>query len=106
MSKIPNLNQLMNMAQNLAKNMEEKMDSLEVEGSSGGGMVSVKMNGHKQIVSLSIAKEAVNPDDIEMLQDLVVAAINDAQSRVDSHLKSDLGPMAGKLPGGFPFGGF
>jgi DNA-binding YbaB/EbfC family protein len=104
MPKIPNINQMMSMAQNMAKQMEEQMDAVAVEGSSGGGMVSVKMDGHKRVQSLRIAPEAVDRDDIDMLQDLIVAAINDAQSKVEEKLKSGLGGMGGGLPGGFPFG--
>jgi len=104
MPKIPNINQMLSMAQNMAKQMEEQMDAVAVEGNSGGGMVSVKMDGHKRVQSLRIAPEAVDPADIEMLQDLVVAALNDAQAKVEEKLKSGLGGMGGGLPGGFPFG--
>ena len=108
MAKIPNMNQLMNMAQNMAKEMEDKMSSLEVEGNAGGGMVKVVMNGHKNILSLTIDKEVVDPDDLEMLQDLVIAAVNDAQAKVDEQLKGDMGGLAGGIPGmppGFQFPG-
>ncbi|MCX6556673.1 MAG: YbaB/EbfC family nucleoid-associated protein [Candidatus Aminicenantes bacterium] len=104
MPKIPNINQMLSMAQNMAKQMEEQMDAVAVEGSSGGGMVSVKMDGHKRVQSLRIAPEAVDRADIDMLQDLIVAAINDAQGQVEEKLKSGLGGMGGGLPGGFPFG--
>jgi len=109
MAKVPNMNQLMKMAQNMAKQMEDQMDSLEVEGNAGGGMVKVSMNGHKNILSLEISKEVVDPDDIEMLQDLVIAAINDAMTQVDEKVKENTSGLAG-LPGmpggGFPFPGF
>jgi hypothetical protein len=95
---------MLSMAQNMAKQMEEQMDAVAVEGSSGGGMVSVKMDGHKRVQSLRIAPEAVDRDDIDMLQDLIVAACNDAQGKVEERLKSGLGGMGGGLPGGFPFG--
>lgn len=106
MPKMPNISQLMNMAQNMAKQMEEQMNSLEVEGNAGGGMVKVKMNGHKHIIELAIARDVVDPNDIEMLQDLVTAAVNDAMSRVDEKMKSEMGQYAGMFPGGLPFGGF
>ena len=111
MAKVPNMNQLMKMAQNMAKQMEDQMDSLEVEGNAGGGMVKISMNGHKNILSLDISKEVVDPDDIEMLQDLVIAAVNDAMTQVDEKIKENTSGMAG-LPGmpggggGFPFPGF
>lgn len=108
MSKIPNMNQMMKMAQNMAREMEEKMNALEIEGNSGGGMVKVVMNGHKNILSLSIAREVVDPGDVEMLQDLIIAAVNDAQGKVDEKMKSDLGGISNLIPGmpgGFPFPG-
>lgn len=106
MAKIPNMSQLMKMAQNMSKQMEDQMNSIEEEGNAGGGMVKVLMNGHKNILSLTISKEVVDPEDIEMLQDLVIAAINDAQSKVDEKVKDGMGGMVpGGLPGGFPFPG-
>jgi DNA-binding YbaB/EbfC family protein len=95
---------MMGMAQNMAKRMEEEMDAISVEGNSGGGMVTVKMDGHKHLQILRIAPEVVDPTDIDMLQDLIVAAINDAQVKVEEKLKGSLGGMGGGLPGGFPFG--
>ena len=103
MPKIPNMNQMMGMAQNMANRMEQEMDALVVEGQSGGGMVTVSMDGHKQLKSLRIAPEAVDPADVEMLQDLVLAAVNDARAKVEEKLKSSLGGLAGGA-GGFPFG--
>ena len=104
MPKMPNINQMMGMAQNMAKRMEEEMNAISVEGNSGGGMVTVKMDGHKRLQILRIAPEVVDPTDIDMLQDLIVAAINDAQAKVEEKLKSSMGGMGGGLPGGFPFG--
>ena len=78
MAKIPNMNQLMKMAQDMSKQMEDKMSSIEAEGNAGGGMVKVILNGHKNILSIEISKEVVDPDDVEMLQDLITAAFNDA----------------------------
>ena len=69
------------------------MESLEVEGSAGGGMVTVKMNGQKQIVDLAIDPEVVDPDDIEMLQDMIVAAINQATAKVDEEMQEQMGGM-------------
>jgi nucleoid-associated protein EbfC len=104
MPKLPNMNQMMGMAQTMAKRVEEEMDALVVEGQAGGGMVMVSMDGHKHIQSLRIAPEAVDPSDVEMLQDLVLAAVNDARAKVEEKLKSSLGGLAGGMPGGFPFG--
>ena len=107
MAKIPNMSQLMKMAQDMSRKMEEQMDAIEVEGNAGGGMVKITMNGHKNVLSTEISKDVIDPDDIEMLQDLVTAAVNDAIAKVDEHLKDNLGGMAGGLgiPGGFPFSG-
>jgi hypothetical protein len=104
MPKMPNINQMMGMAQNMAKRMEEEMNAISVEGNSGGGMVTVKMDGHKRLQILRIAPDVVDPTDIDMLQDLIMAAINDAQAKVEEKLKSSMGGMGGGLPGGFPFG--
>ena len=107
MAKIPNMNQLMKMAQDMSKQMEDKMSSIEAEGNAGGGMVKVILNGHKNILSIEVSKEVVDPDDVEMLQDLITAAFNDAISKVDEELKDNLGSsMPGGLPGGMPFPGF
>lgn len=103
MAKTPNMNQMMKMAQNMAKQMEDQVNSIEVEGNAGGGMVKVLMNGHKNILSLTISKEVVDPQDIEMLQDLIIAALNDAQAKVDEKIKDNL--PGGGIPGGFPFPG-
>ncbi len=110
MAKIPNMNQVMKMAQNLAKQMEEQMDAIEVEGNAGGGMVKATMNGHKNILSLTIAREVVDPDDIEMLQDLIIAAINDAMTKVDEKMKDNTASFPGLpgmpgMPGGLSFPG-
>jgi len=107
MAKIPNMNQLMKVAQDMSKKMEDQLNSIEEEGNSGGGMVKVVLNGHKNILSLNISKEVVDPDDIEMLQDLIIAAVNDAISKIDEKLKDNMGGLAGGIPGmpsGFPFG--
>ncbi len=108
MPKMPNMNQLMKIAQDMSKKMEDQMDAVEVEGNAGGGMVKVTMNGHKNVLSTEILPEVVDPEDIEMLQDLVTAAINDAITKVDEQMKDGLGGMPGMpggMPGGFPFPG-
>jgi hypothetical protein len=105
MAKMGNIGQMMEMAQGMARQMEEKMSATLVEGQAGGGMVTVRMNGHKQVLNVLLAKEAVvDPVDVEMLQDLVVAACHDAWAKVDETLKKDLGQVLPGVPGGFPFG--
>ena len=108
MPKMPNMNQMMKMAQDMKRKMEEQMDAVEVEGNAGGGMVKVTMNGHKNVLTTTISPEVVDPDDIEMLQDLVTAAVNDAITKVDDQMNDNLGGMMGGpggMPGGFPFPG-
>lgn len=108
MPKMPNINQLMKMAQDMSKKLEEQMDSLEVEGNAGGGMVKVKMNGHKHVLSVELSAEVVDSEEIEMLQDLITAAVNDAVSKVDDQVKENVGglPGMGGLPGGLNLPGF
>ncbi len=99
MPKMPNMNQIMKMAQDMSQKMEEKMNAIEVEGNAGGGMVKVTMNGHKNVLSTEIAPDVVDPDDIEMLQDLVTAAVNDALAKVDDQMKDGMGGLGGGFPG-------
>ena len=106
MAKIPNMNQLMKMAQDMSRQMEEKMNSIEVEGNAGGGMVKVVLNGHKNVLSVEVSKEVIDPEEVEMLQDLIIAAFNDAMTKVEEELKENLGSsIPGGLPGGIPFPG-
>ena len=79
------------------------MNELRVEATAGGGMVTVVMNGAKQLQSLKLDPEAVSKDDVEMLQDLIMAAINDAQRKADEAMQQQMGGMMGglKIPGMF-----
>ena len=77
----PNMQQLMKQAQKMQQQMEkaqEELDAKEYEASAGGGMVTCKINGKREVLSLTIKPEAVDPDDVEMLQDMVIAAVNEA----------------------------
>lgn len=96
-----NIKQLMKQAQAMQQQMQEKMAQIRVEGTSGGGMVKVTMSGSKEVISVAIEKEAVDPEDVEMLQDLITAAVNEAGRKVDEAMQSQLGGMgAGMgLPG-------
>jgi DNA-binding YbaB/EbfC family protein len=81
-----NMQQLMKQAQKMQEQMmkaQEELGNRTVEGSAGGGVVTVVANGHKNIQSITIKPEAVDPDDVEMLQDLVLAAVNDALKKAD-----------------------
>lgn len=98
-----NPKQLMKQVQQMQAQMQQRMTELRVEGSAGGGMVKAVMNGQKELLSVSIDKEAVDPNDVDMLQDLVVAAVNEASRKVDEEMQSQLGAMTGgmKIPGLF-----
>lgn len=96
-----NIKQLMKQAQQMQDQMQRQMQTIKVEGTAGGGMVKAEMNGNKEVLSIVIDKEAVDPDDVEMLQDLVKAAVNEAARKVDEQMQSTMGAMTGgmKIPG-------
>ncbi len=93
-----NMQQLMRQAQQMQKKMQEAQAQIaetEVTGVAGGGMVEVTMTADKSPVSVSIKPEAVDPDDVEMLEDLVLAAMNDAIKQADDVAKELMGPLGG-----------
>ncbi|MGC2447733.1 MAG: YbaB/EbfC family nucleoid-associated protein [Candidatus Sulfotelmatobacter sp.] len=92
-----NLQDLMAKAKAQADSLQKKMQETIVEASSGGGAINVKMDGRKQLLSLRIDPEAVKSGDVEMLQDLVLAAVNEAARKVDAQMQSTLGGMLGGL---------
>lgn len=94
-----NIQKMLQQAQKMQARLQEEMERLEVEASAGGGMVTARMNGRKQLVALAVQPKAVDPDDVEMLQDLVLAAVNEAARRVDEALEAKMGSLG--LPG-FP----
>lgn len=96
-----NIKQLMKQAQQMQDQMQRQMASIRVEGTAGGGMVKAEMSGNKELLSIVIDKEAVDPDDVDMLQDLVKAAVNEASRKVDEEMQSSMGAMTGgmKIPG-------
>ena len=89
--------QMMRQAQQLQERMQQEMATIRVEGAAGGGMVTVVVNGHKQLQSLTIDPESVSKEEVEMLQDLIVAAVNDALRKVDEELKSKVGGIMSGL---------
>ena len=93
-----NMGKIMKQAQKMQERLQRTMEELEVEGSAGGGMVTAILNGQKQLLELTIDPEVVDPEEVEMLQDLIVAAINDASRRVDEELQQQLGGLTGGLP--------
>ncbi len=89
--------EMLEQAQKQAQNLQEKMQQTVVEASSGGGSVTVKMNGQKQVIATHIDPEVVKSGDVEMLQDLVTAAVNAAGQKVDEAMQSTVGGMLGGL---------
>ena len=96
-----NIQQMMKQAQVMQEKMQKEMDELRVDASSGGGVVTVEMKGNHEITALKIDPEAVKDGDVEMLQDLIVAAVNEGIRKVDESLESQLGALTGglKIPG-------
>ena len=97
-----NMNNLMKQAQKMQKQMEEAQQALEesvFSATAGGGAVEVSVNGKKEVVSLKLSEDAVDPDDIETLQDLIVAALNEAFSKVDEETQNSMGRITGGLGG-------
>jgi DNA-binding YbaB/EbfC family protein len=98
-----NLQQMMKQAQQMQEKLQKQMEATVVEATAGGGMVSVKMNGQKQLLSIQIEPDVFTSGDKDMLQDLIVAAVNEGIRKVDDVMQSQLGSMTGglKIPGLF-----
>ena len=96
-----NIQKMMQQAQQMQERLQREMGEMRIEATAGGGMVTIVINGHKQMQSIRIDPEVVSKDDVEMLQDLIVAAINDAHRKVDEALASQMQGMMGglRLPG-------
>ena len=96
-----NIQQMMKQAQQMQERLQKQMAELRVEATAGGGMVTVVMTGLKQVESLKIDPEVVSKEDVEMLQDLIVAAVNDANRKVEESLSKQMGGLMGglKIPG-------
>jgi nucleoid-associated protein EbfC len=87
------LNQMMRQAQEMQERLQREMQEIRMEASAGGGMVTVAMSGSKELLEVRIDPEALKDGDVEMLQDMVVAAVNEASRKVDEKLKGKLGAM-------------
>ena len=104
-----NMNNLMKQAQKLQRDMEQaqkELETKEFESSVGGGAVVVKVNGKKEVLAINIKEEVVDPDDVEMLEDLIVAATNEALRKMEEDSQEKMGKVTGGLGGmggGFPF---
>jgi nucleoid-associated protein EbfC len=95
------LQNMMKQAQEMQERLQREMSELSVQATSGGGMVTVIVNGHKHLQRITIDPEVVSKEDVGMLQDLIVAAVNDAHRKVDDAMKQKMGGLLGglKLPG-------
>ena len=104
-----NMNNLMKQAQRMQRLMEEttkELEEKEYSASAGGGAVTVTVSGKKEVLSVKLAEEVVDPDDIEMLQDLIVAATNEALRKMEEESQAAMSKLTGGLGGlggGFPF---
>ena len=103
-----NMNNLMKQAQKMQRQMEEatkELEEKEVSASAGGGAVEVTVSGKKEVVKVKLAEEVVDPDDIEMLEDLIVAATNEALRQLEEDSAKSMEALTGglNLGGGFPF---
>ncbi|MDY0409979.1 YbaB/EbfC family nucleoid-associated protein [Virgibacillus soli] len=106
MKGMGNMGNMMKQMQKMQKKMMKAQDELfemEFEASAGGGMVTVKANGKKEILDVEIKEEVVDPDDVEMLQDLILAATNDVLNQVDQKTNDTMGQFTKGLPGGGMF---
>ena len=103
MKGVPNLQKLLKDAKEMQSNIQKELQEMRVEGSSGVGMVTVTLDGTKNLISIRIDPEVVNKDDVEMLQDLILAAFSDANSKVDENLSQKIGKLGAglKIPGLF-----
>jgi nucleoid-associated protein EbfC len=101
MKNLQQMQQIMKQVQQMQEQLQKQLDELVVEASAGGGMVSVKMNGQKHLVGVAVERELFASGDVEMLQDLILAAVNEAARKVDEQLASRVGNLAGglNLPG-------
>jgi nucleoid-associated protein EbfC len=97
MKNLQQMQQVMKQVQQLQEQLQKQLDELVVEASAGGGMVAIKMTGQKQLTSVRIDPEVFASKDQEMLQDLVLAAVNDAVRKVDEQLASRMGSLTGGL---------
>ncbi len=97
--KMKKLQDMMKQAQRMQEQMEEEMRQSRFEASSGGGVVSVVIDGHKRLESVKIDPKAVDPEDLEILQDMIVAAVNEAGRKVDEKMASQLGGLTSGLLG-------
>ena len=101
-----NMNNLMKQAQRMQRQMEEaqkELEEKEITATAGGGAVEVTISGKKQVTKVKLAEEVVDPEDIEMLEDLIMAATNEALRQIEEASQQSMSKITGGLGGGFPF---
>lgn len=103
---MPNMNNMMKQMQKMQKQMEEaqeKLEETEFTATAGGGSIEVTVNGKKELVAVNIDEEVVDPEDVEMLQDLIIVAVNDALNKVSETSEKEMGKFTGgmNIPGMF-----
>ena len=103
MKDLGNLQKMLKQAKEMQDKLQRELSELRLDGTSGGGMVSITLDGQKNLVAVRLDPEVISRDDVEMLQDLIVAAFNDAAAKVDEHLSQKLNVLGGglKIPGLF-----
>ncbi len=106
--KGPSMNEMLKQAQKMQEDvakLQEELEAREYDISAGGGAVNIKINGKKEILALDIAPEIVDPDDVETLSDILIAAINEAITRVEKTADAEMSKVTGGMPGfpGMPF---
>lgn len=103
MKGIGNLQKMVKQAKEMQDNLQKQLSEMRIEGSSGGGMVIVTLDGSKNLLSVKLDPEVVNKDDVDMLQDLITAAFNDASAKVDEEVSQKVGALGAglKIPGLF-----
>ncbi len=103
MKDLANLQKMLKTAKEMQARLQKELAEMRVNGTSGGGVVSVTMDGHKNVTAVHIDPEVVNRDEVEMLQDLILAALADAMAKAEEHIAQKLGDLGGglKIPGLF-----
>ena len=101
MKDLGNLQKMLKQAKEMQDRLQKELAELRIEGTSGGGMVTVTLDGQKNLIGVRLDPEVVNRDDIDMLQDLVIAAFNDAAAKVDEQMSQKMSRLGGglKIPG-------
>ena len=96
-----NMQKILKQAQKMQDKIQRELGETSVDATVGGGILAVTMNGHKQLLSVKIDPEAMDPDDVGMLEDLIVAAVNEANRKIDETLQQKVGSLTPNIPGLF-----